>query len=80
MKVGLIQNSAISFSVCIDDKYSKIAALSNVLKAKFKIDVQTGVSLYTIRHFTDEAIATLEQEKDIFLKQLNKETVQIVAS
>ena len=80
MKVGLIQNSAISFSVCIDDKYSKITALSNVLKAKFKIDVQTGVSLYTIRHFTDEAIATLEQEKDIFLKQLNKETVQIVAS
>lgn len=80
MKVGLIQNSAISFSVCIDDKYCKIKELINVLKAKFKVNVQTDVSLYTVRHFTDEAITSLEQQKNIFLKQLNKETVQIVAS
>lgn len=80
MKVGLIQNSAISFSVCIDDKYCKIKELINVLKAKFKVNIQTDVSLYTIRHFTDEAITSLEQQKNIFLKQLNKETVQIVAS
>ena len=80
MKVGLIQNSAISFSVCIDDKYNKLDALVNVLKAKFKVQLQKDVSLYTIRHFTKEAIALLEQEKEIFLKQLNKETVQIVAS
>lgn len=78
MKVDLIQNSAISFSVCVDNKFSNLEKLINHLKARFKVDFKPGVSLYTIRHFNDAAIKELEEGKEILLKQLTPETLQIV--
>lgn len=80
MKVDLIQNSAISFSVCVDNKFNQLEKLIQHLKARFKVDYLTGVSLYTIRHFTDEAIASLEKDKKILLKQLTHNTVQMVTA
>jgi aspartate kinase len=78
MKVNLIQNSAISFSVCLEDKHNKFDLLLDTLKDKFKIETQKDVSLYTIRHFTPEAIQKIEKGNKVLLKQLTKETVQIV--
>ena len=79
MKVHLIQNSAISFSVCIDNKFNNLEKLISHLKARFKVKYNTGVSLYTIRHFDEEAIDNLERKKEILLKQITRDTVQIVA-
>lgn len=79
IKVDLIQNSAISFSVCIDNKFNNLERLINHLKAKFKVKYNTGVSLYTIRHFNDTVIRNLEKDKEILLKQITRDTVQIVA-
>lgn len=79
IKVDLIQNSAISFSVCVDNKFNNLEKLINHLKARFKVKYNTGVSLYTIRHFDDAAIKNLEKEKEILLKQITRDTVQIVA-
>ncbi len=78
MKVNMIQNSAISFSVCLDDKYHNFDLLINDLKATYKIEFFREVSLYTIRHFTKEAIASLENGNSVLLKQLNQETFQMV--
>lgn len=78
MKVDLIQNSAISFSVCVDNKFNNLEKLINHLKARFKVEYMTGVSLYTIRHFDDSAIKNLEKDKEVLLKQVAKNTVQIV--
>jgi aspartate kinase len=78
MKVNLIQNSAISFSVCMDDKYNNFDGLLSKLKNKFNIDFDKEVSLYTIRHFDEGAIKKIEKNNKILLKQLSKETVQIV--
>ncbi|WP_109435867.1 MULTISPECIES: aspartate kinase [Aquimarina] len=78
IKVDLIQNSAISFSVCLDDKFNNFESLLSKLKAKFRVTYNTDVSLFTIRHFTNEAITTLEKEKDILLKQITRETYQMV--
>jgi len=78
MKVNLIQNSAISFSVCMDDKYNNFEVLLNKLENKFKIDFYKEVSLYTIRHFDENAITKIENDSNVILKQLTKETVQIV--
>lgn len=80
IKVDLIQNSAISFSVCVDNKFNNLEKLINQLKATFRVTYNTGVSLYTIRHFNDAAIKELEKDKKIFLKQTTRETVQIVAT
>ena len=79
MKVDVIQNSAISFSVCIDNLYNNLEKLIQHLKAKFKVTVYENVSLYTIRHYNEKAIDTIENGKTILLKQLTKETVQMVA-
>lgn len=78
MKVSMIQNSAISFSVCITNKYDTLAELLSILKAKFKVDCYENVSLYTIRHFNEKAINGIEQDKEILLKQVSTETVQMV--
>jgi aspartate kinase len=78
LKVNLIQNSAISFSVCIDNKFKNFDAFYNALKTEFKIEVHKGVDLYTVRHFNDKAIASIEEKGKPLLTQVNKETIQIV--
>jgi len=78
LKVNLIQNSAISFSVCIDNKFNKFEDFYNELKAQFKIEVQNEVDLYTVRHFDTKAITIIEEKGVSLLTQINKETSQIV--
>lgn len=78
MKVDVIQNSAISFSVCVDNLYNNLEKLLQHLKAKFKVTCQENVCLYTIRHYNDAAINGLEKDKIVLLKQLTQGTVQIV--
>lgn len=78
MKVDLIQNSAISFSVCIDNKFNNLDVLLKQLKAKFKVSAHQDVSLYTIRHFNDKVLKTFEKDKEVLLKQVMQDTVQLV--
>ncbi len=78
LKVNLIQNSAISFSVCVEDKFDNFKELNTILSKKFKVDFEENVTLYTIRHFDDTAAKTVENDKIVLLKQISRETVQIV--
>ncbi len=78
MKVDVIQNSAISFSVCVDNKFNNLEKLLNTLRSKFKVTHYENVSLYTIRHFTEAAIAGLQKEKEILLEQRAEQTIQLV--
>ena len=78
MKVSLIQNSAISFSVCIEDKFGNFNDLKSILSKKFKVSFNENVSLYTIRHFDELAGKMVEKDKVVLLKQVSRETMQIV--
>lgn len=78
MKVDLIQNSAISFSVCVDNKFNNLESILNILKSKFKVTHYENASLYTIRHFNDEAIEFLQNGREVLLEQRTKETLQLV--
>ena len=78
MKVSLIQNSAISFSVCLEDKFGNFNDLKAILAKKFKVSYNENVSLYTIRHFTKEAAEMVEKDKEVILRQLSRETMQVV--
>jgi aspartate kinase len=78
MKVDVIQNSAISFSVCFENTYNNLDRLLQHLKAKFKVTLYDNVSLYTVRHYNEQAIASVEKNKKLLLKQLTQETIQIV--
>jgi aspartate kinase len=78
IKVSLIQNSAISFSVCIEDKFGNFNELKNLLSKQFKVAYNENVSLYTIRHFNEKAALMVEEGKVVLLKQVSRETMQIV--
>ena len=78
LKVNLIQNSAISFSVCIDNKFEKFDSFFEEVQLQFKIHVIKGVDLFTVRHFNNEAIKEIEKKGNSLLTQINKETCQIV--
>lgn len=78
MKVSLIQNSAISFSVCVDDKFGHFAELKAILSKKFQVTYNENVSLYTIRHFNDKSADTVAKGKEVLVRQVSRETMQIV--
>ena len=78
MKVSMLQNSAISFSVCIENNYDNLERLLLHLKAKYKVSAHKAVKLYTIRHYNPQAINDLEAQKEILLKQITPEIVQII--
>ncbi len=78
VKVNLIQNSAISFSVCIEDKFNNFEELRKILAKKFKVSYNENVSLYTIRHFDEKSKDIVETNKTVLLKQISRETLQII--
>jgi aspartate kinase len=78
LKVNLIQNSAISFSVCIEDKYNLFEQFLNEIKKKYSVTIHKNVSLYTIRHADENAIKKIETIGKVLLKQSTKGTVQVV--
>jgi len=80
MKVDVIQNSAISFSVCFFDKYNKIKELIKNLEGKYKIDMHKNVSLFTIRHFDEKSIKKISNKRKLLLEQRTEKTVRLIFS
>ena len=80
MKVDLIQNSAISFSVFIYDKYYRLKELLSILKATYKVECTENVSLFTIRHFNENSSKEILKNNKLLLEQRTKETLQLVVS
>ena len=78
MKVELIQNSAISFSVCLDNKYDNLAPLLAKLRSAFKVSWNENVTLYTIRHADSKQIKAILKDKTLLVKQESRGTVQLV--
>jgi len=78
LKVNLIQNSALSFSVCIEDKFNNFALLIRELKLSYKVDFLEDVSLYTIRHANDISISEIENKGKVLLKQSTMGIVKVV--
>ncbi len=78
LKVNLIQNSAISFSVSVDDKYENFQSFYDELKSSFNIKYYKDVVLYTIRHFDNDSIESIKAKGKSVIRQINTETAQLV--
>jgi len=78
IKVNVIQNSAISFTVCVEDKFCNFDTLQEELSKNFNVSLNENVSLYTIRHFNEKAAKSVIDGKKVLLQQVNLETMQIV--
>lgn len=78
VKINLMQNSAISFSVCCDDEQEKITSLISDLKKYFYLRYNKGLELITIRHYDDESIEKVLKMRKIYLEQTSRSTIQML--
>ena len=77
IKINLMQNSAISFSVCIDD-CARLDELMGELKKSYKVLHNKGLELITIRNYTKEGFDKVLTGKKILLEQRTRNTAQLV--
>ncbi|MFA6924983.1 MAG: aspartate kinase [Bacteroidales bacterium] len=78
IKINVMQNSAIRFSVCVDHDERRLPPLISKLKEKFKVLYNSGLELITIRHYDQNTIDRVCVEKEILLEQKSRTTVQLV--
>ena len=78
LRVNLIQNSAISFSVCVDNHFNHFDQFYDEIKLVFKASFIKGVDLYTVRHFTNNSLNKIHNLGRSILSQINKNTAQII--
>ena len=78
IKVSMMQNSAISLALCLEDKFGKIDEVNQTLTQQFSTDVVKNVSLYTVRNANMDELSNFYADKKILLEQISKNTVQIV--
>lgn len=76
--IHLMQNSAISFSVCTDYDTQKITPLINELQESYKVLYNEPVQLMTIRNYNPEIIEVLSKDKMVLLEQRSRHTHQMV--
>jgi len=78
VKMNLMQNSAISFSVCADEHPVKTPLLIERLRADFRVRYNTGLQLYTIRYYYPSTIDTVTHGREVLLEQRSRTTAQLV--
>ncbi|RYF52360.1 MAG: aspartate kinase [Cytophagaceae bacterium] len=78
IKVNLMQNSALSFTFCLDYQISKFELLLNQLKPGFNYKYNLGTELITVRHYEVALLQELSAGKTILLEQLSRNTAQLL--
>ena len=78
IKVSLMQNSAISLALCLEDKFNNVDELEAELEQDFNTEIVKNVSLFTIRNARLENLDKLYEGKNVLLEQIAKTTVQMI--
>ena len=77
LKVNLTQNSAISFSLCVDNS-KNINKLIEALKADYEVRYNNKLELITICHYDTDSINKMTEGRNILLEQKSRDTAQYV--
>ena len=78
VSINLMQNSAISFSVCVDFDNQKTTPLIDLLKKDYKVLYNENLELVTIRHYDEETIKRVTADKIIIVEQKSRNTARFV--
>lgn len=78
IKVNLIQNSALSFSVCFENSTNKVEHLFSLLKGTFDVRYNDEATLLTIRHYNEEVLTKMTANKTILLEQKSRNSARFV--
>jgi aspartate kinase len=78
IKVNMVEASAISIDVCIDDERTRVESLIADLKTEFTAAYNDNVEMLSIRHYTPEAISRITNDREILLEQRTRNSVRFV--
>lgn len=78
IKVNVMRNTAISFTVCIQYDKAKLNSLIEKVQDLFTVIVEPNLDLYTIRHCNDSMLPRLLEEKIVIMEERIRKTVQVV--
>ena len=78
LKINVMQNSALSFSVCLDGEPARLAQAVAALRAQFKVQYNEGLTLFTIKNYTPGSVAQLLEGRSVLLEQRTRSTFQVV--
>lgn len=78
MKVNLMQNSALSFSVCLDQTRGDLDAVLSQLSPRYDCRFNQELELVTIRHHTQEVIDNIVGGREVLLEQRTRQAAQLV--
>jgi len=76
--INLMQHSAVSFSLCFDSDKNKLEAILTDLKKDFLLKYNDGLQLITIRHYSEKVISKLVKNREVFLEQKSRSTIQVL--
>jgi aspartate kinase len=78
IKVNLVEASAVSIDVCVDNEKLKVELLINDFKEEYSAIYNENVELLSIRHYTPGAIERITRDREILLEQRTRSTVRFV--
>ncbi|TPG65901.1 aspartate kinase [Hymenobacter nivis] len=78
LKINLMQNSAISFSVCTDFSERRVQQLLGLLAGQFRVHYNADLTLFTIKNYDAASVARLTEGRQLLLEQRTRSTFQFV--
>jgi aspartate kinase len=76
--INVMQNSAISFSFCINFRESKVLALIEKLQRHFEVYYNTGLTLITIKNYDEDSFETYRKRPGVLMEQSSRSTLQVL--
>lgn len=78
VQINIMQNSAINFSVSVDDVPEKLDPMIEELHGAYKVLYNRNLELITIRHYTQEVIDRLTQGRTKLVEQRTRHTYRVL--
>lgn len=78
VKVNLMQNSAITFTVSVDKDNPRVTTLIDDLKQDYRILYNEDLELITIRHYTEDSIREILKGRKVLVEQRSRHTAQFI--
>ena len=77
-KINLMQNSALSFSILLDELKINKKKILEYFKKEYNTKYNEGLELITIRHYNEQIISKMTKGKVILVEQKTRETARFV--
>ena len=78
IKTNMMQNSAISFSACVNTEEENLSALQDALANEFNVRINKGCELFTARNVRSVQQVEYVKDKTILLEQRTRSSIQLV--